>query len=57
MSDKTKIDILAMLLGAASDTTSAVLQIFFKIAALFPDETEAVQSGMRRNPFLAYFEV
>lgn len=45
MSRQTKIDILAMLLGAGSDTTSAVLQIFFKIAAIWPEETKRAQRG------------
>lgn len=31
MSDEVIGDVLAMLLGAGSDTTSAVLQIFFKV--------------------------
>jgi cytochrome P450 len=38
-------DILAMLLGAGSDSTSAVLQIFFKVAALHPAETSIAQDG------------
>lgn len=45
MSNETKIDVLAMLLGAGSDTMSAVVQIFFKVAALYPAETATAQAG------------
>lgn len=45
MSNETRIDTLGMVLGAGSDTTSAVLQIFLKVAALYPEETAKAQAG------------
>jgi cytochrome P450 len=38
-------DLLAMLLGAGSDTTSAALQIFFKVMANHPQELKTAQEG------------
>lgn len=35
-----------MLLGAGSDTTSAVLQNFFKVIALFPQAGQHAQKGV-----------
>lgn len=40
------IDLLAMLLGAGSDTTSASLQTFFKVMALFPGAMKRAQQGL-----------
>ena len=45
MSDEVIGDVLAMLLGAGSDTTSAVLQIFFKVMALHPEVVDTAQAG------------
>lgn len=44
--DETIINILAMVLGAASDTTSSVLQLFFKVMALHPDAIAIAQAGL-----------
>lgn len=39
------MDILAMLIGAGSDTTSSVLQSFFKVMALNPAAARTAQKG------------
>lgn len=36
---------LAMLLGAGSDTTSAMMQLFFKAMALHPEKVDLAHAG------------
>ena len=48
--DEKAINILAMLIGAGADTTSSVLQSFFKVMALNPGATRAAQEGKRVIP-------
>lgn len=43
--DEKAINILAMLIGAGADTTSSVLQSFFKVMAMNPDAQRAAQEG------------
>lgn len=49
--DEKAINILAMLIGAGADTTSSVLQSFFKVMAMNPRCVKAAQEGME-NPSL-----
>lgn len=44
--DGLVLGVLAMLIGAGSDTTSTVLQNFFKIIALHPEVVAAAQEGL-----------
>ncbi|KAL8929255.1 MAG: hypothetical protein Q9208_001338 [Pyrenodesmia sp. 3 TL-2023] len=46
LDEEAILNILAMLLGAGSDTTSAALQTFFKIMALHPDAVTTVQAEL-----------
>ncbi|KAG6014395.1 hypothetical protein E4U54_005391 [Claviceps lovelessii] len=46
--DNKAIHILAMLIGAGADTTSSVLQSFFKVMALNPDAVCAAQEELDR---------
>ena len=39
------MNILAMLIGAGSDTTSSVLQTFFKVMALHPQAATTAREG------------
>jgi Cytochrome P450 len=48
--DGLVLGILAMLIGAGSDTTSTVLQNFFKIMALHPHVAACAQKGSLRCP-------
>jgi hypothetical protein len=43
--DEEAMNILAMLIGAGSDTTSSVLQTFFKVMAIHPAAVSMAQSG------------
>lgn len=43
--DEKAIHILAMLIGAGADTTSSVLQSFFKVMAMNPRAQRAAQEG------------
>jgi cytochrome P450 len=43
--DEETKKILAMLIGADSDTTSSVLQTFFKVMALHPDVVSIAHAG------------
>jgi cytochrome P450 len=43
--DEKAINILAMLIGAGADTTSSVLQSFFKVMAMNLDAQRAAQKG------------
>jgi cytochrome P450 len=43
--DEEAMNILAMLIGAGSDTTSSVLQTFFKVMALHPAAVSIAQAG------------
>jgi cytochrome P450 len=45
INDEKAIDILAMLIGAGADTTSSVLQSFFKVMALHPEAMKRAQDG------------
>jgi cytochrome P450 len=45
LNDDRLCDILAMLIGAGSDTTSSYLQSFFKVIALHPDVMKKAQAG------------
>lgn len=54
-SDEAILNILAMVTGAGSDTVSAVLQIFFKVVASFPEKAALAQGG-RRCPFHFFSE-
>ena len=51
ISDERACDILAMLIGAGSDTTSSYLQSFFKVMALHPEVVHKAQKGMCPLPF------
>ena len=44
--DTQAVDILAMLIGAGADTTSSVLQSFFKVMALHPDVMQTAHQGV-----------
>ncbi|KAI0882332.1 cytochrome P450 [Annulohypoxylon maeteangense] len=46
--DEMAINILAMLIGAGADTTSSVLQSFFKVMALNPEAQKAAQEELDR---------
>ncbi|KAF2733120.1 cytochrome P450 [Polyplosphaeria fusca] len=48
LSDDRVCDILAMLIGAGSDTTSSYLQSFFKVIALHPHVLEKAQEELDR---------
>lgn len=43
--DDKAVDILAMLIGAGADTTSSVLQSFFKVMALHPEAMRKAHHG------------
>ena len=49
MGDDRVCDILAMLIGAGSDTTSSYLQSFFKVIALHPHVMHKAQEGIRNS--------
>ena len=44
------LHILAMLIGAGSETTSSILQSFFKIMALHPECVKRAHEGSSSNP-------
>ncbi|KAI0406241.1 cytochrome P450 [Xylaria palmicola] len=46
--DEKAMNILAMLIGAGADTTSSVLQSFFKVMALNPDAARTAQEELDR---------
>ncbi|KIW24687.1 uncharacterized protein PV07_10388 [Cladophialophora immunda] len=46
--DEESMNILAMLIGAGSDTTSSVLQTFFKVMALHPEAVSMAQAELDR---------
>lgn len=43
--DEKAVNILSMLIGAGADTTSSVLQSFFKVMALNPEAVRAAKEG------------
>jgi cytochrome P450 len=52
--DDKAINILAMLIGAGADTTSSVLQSFFKVMALNPQALRNAQEGKFRSATRQY---
>jgi cytochrome P450 len=48
--DEASLNMLAMLPGAGSDTTSAMMQLFFKTMALHPEKVALANAGSL--PFL-----
>jgi cytochrome P450 len=44
--DEVSMNMLAMLLGAGSDTTSAMMQLFFKSMALHPEKVAMAHAGI-----------
>lgn len=47
LDDQALIDVLAMLLGAGSDTIGGVLQQFMKAVAVNPEAVAIAQAGMQ----------
>lgn len=45
LDDDQAVNILAMLIGAGADTTSSVLQSFFKVMALNPEAVKKAHEG------------
>jgi cytochrome P450 len=52
--DEQAMNILAMLIGAGSDTTSSVMQTFFKVMALHPLAVSMAQAGVSSSNVKLY---